>query len=945
MVVDYSLNGGFSFAHTSKEPLGSIEEAEELVKRYLANRNKKQYPTGYASSFSTIIVDITDHSSLLSPTQQGKENHFYLIQLPPLNPLFPSSSSSNETDSKLQEEEDDEIMEEDEDETGSDLKTNLFSFVKMVDSFSRQREITLIQYSQSHLSQFLEELFGGDCVSFSLTLFSQGESSHSFQAAKLSDMLSHINFYPTTSTPQIRGLINKYRSLILGYRQKIDGIKGGGGGGEEDKMKGFGMNMLENEIKKNDQLQNRILGLEKDVYDGKMQEHQLKLDGADVLSKQKEFEEKYKEMMVGLREEKNLRLKSEEEKLMLTRSLLEVQLHEVENQKGFEKVKFDLKMEIQELNEVILDYETKLMEVTKERDELNMQVEKMMSDLKENELIIGEFNEERTKKEAMIEELEESCEELRTHVFQLTSLSNSLTEEKNKSTEMYRQLVKEYEDIKEDLLVKESTLEETKVERDEFEKRIQEYENQRKKMEIDNQTLVLRCDSLKVDFDKKLNEIVRDQDFQVRKVKNQSQEELGILKNELEILQIRARKEMRRRKDAEADFQNSEKEVDHLKHENDKLEGELASTRRKYIERFRKLQSNPEDSIPSTRPDDNRKSYEEEKKEIDNSDVVHDDDNSISDQVNILLIDREERMKLKIESLSGNLLGMMKRDKILVSHCRNLFYLLHDNVPNALDDPSLEEISDLINKPIDQFGEEEKGVTIHDETELTLNEKILYFQSQIKDKDNEISIINHKEFQLGEEVRNLESLLRRERKQFGDEIDNLQFKLSILTDEKEGMIDQISQFATKDTKNDSSVKSIERKRDAEASYLTTKLNQANRKEILLKRKIKELEIETDGMRERLMSADYLKTIELQEENGNLRKKIEELESHLTNTERDETANRNDILYQRVTSLESENVILISKNSRLEHDLQEMESNLKETVLRFKTRIHELTYES
>lgn len=395
-------------------------------------------------------------------------------------------------------------------------------------------------FESSQLTKLLKESLGGNSYTLALFSLANGDYKGSLASLKLMSFIKNVVNFPVLNEGNLLGLLQKYRNEVKKARD-LSSIEGG-----------FGLNYDTRILEEQKRL------LEEDVSRIKQLEQNEKL--AERLS---ELREKYNMLVKSKANLQSELIKSEEEKLQISKALIELQIENTKLLESLHQEQYSLGNRLVGQEAEITGFQAKEQKAMEIIQELQEKLETALEDKKdlETEFVVLRKNfssviEEKEKLESRVEELHLELINLSNEKKVLEKEIGGIGEKNSASEKRAALLAKDYERMKEDLAVLKA-----------------EYENM--KNQVARQGLEIKKDGNDIDEIEKLT-------FEFDQRRGQVKNRMVGLESERRELITKNRHLLRKMEMLTLSSAECQKVVEDLRAENQKLSTQLEETRSVY---------------------------------------------------------------------------------------------------------------------------------------------------------------------------------------------------------------------------------------------------------------------------------------------------------------------------------------------------------------------------
>ena len=260
---------------------------------------------------------------------------------------------------------------------GPDPSRGILAVAECVKTLATPERRDYAHYEASVITRVLQEALGGNCYTAAVLHMRDDDAANSATTAHFGQLLSSVHNYPVENNDKARGIIRKHRvryiqlaneNQMLKQQIELGAVGGGPGVQGEAEREGLRKRMhdLEGELLR-EREEHSKLGMERDRIEGRMRELRVALERAidDKHDAQRDL------------------LKSEEERLEVSKGLIEFHIEHVKKTEEAETTKFVLESRVIELEAELLALDIKR--------ETHMAIQKDVDDL-QTELITVRAN-------------------------------------------------------------------------------------------------------------------------------------------------------------------------------------------------------------------------------------------------------------------------------------------------------------------------------------------------------------------------------------------------------------------------------------------------------------------------------------------------------------------------------------------------------------------------
>nr|XP_039262238.1 coiled-coil domain-containing protein 78-like [Styela clava] len=284
------------------------------------SRNTNVVDFGPVKNFSTVVFQL-DLTMMTNDNPLPNRSKFTVIRMPGMEKLSEDLSRT-----RLRE--------------GPTLSKSVIAFNQLSADLARQQEPErVINYGESKLTSLLEDTLGGNCKTRVICCLPPTNSNPDVMSAILTGcgLLTEVKNYPILNDSLAQNLITQYRTRIDASLQHggfdLGGASGGGGG-----------------ILSRTELQDQLLKITTDNT-------QLRERNDRLFQRLEQVQEKLTDLAKSKSELSTKLVASEEDKLKVSKGLVELQLENNRLSEEYEAENFDLKNKILSLENQLVEFE------------------------------------------------------------------------------------------------------------------------------------------------------------------------------------------------------------------------------------------------------------------------------------------------------------------------------------------------------------------------------------------------------------------------------------------------------------------------------------------------------------------------------------------------------------------------------------------------------------
>ena len=277
---------GYVVHGLTRHVCSNVEEIKAKVEYGKKSRKTQIFSTGPASESAGAIFElILKQEEGDSPqSMQSTLSRILFVDVPPTTPLVAGAEKTRK-------------------DKGPMLAKSLFAFVDICKALASKQKRMSAPFEQSTLTSVLHDSLGANSIIMCLAALCQGEPEVSNKTLKLLSLFKKITSYPVENTELTQGILMKYRTSVANLLDRIEELKiEQAAAPKEDKA------ALE-----------RLKELEEKLLNANIEGSTAKEDGAKVYRMLELFKAKYSKLVEDKANQAQELIKSEEEKLGISR--------------------------------------------------------------------------------------------------------------------------------------------------------------------------------------------------------------------------------------------------------------------------------------------------------------------------------------------------------------------------------------------------------------------------------------------------------------------------------------------------------------------------------------------------------------------------------------------------------------------------------------------------
>jgi coiled-coil domain-containing protein 78 len=338
-------------------PMTDIRELKAVFARGSGARSLGQRDFGPESKFATAIfsVDLTVFRTTPgSKSRETAKGKMIFAEIPGTESLSGEVSALAQRQGML-------------------LNRSLMSLKNIARTLSNPQgeAADFINFEQSKLTHLLRDSLCANSGTMVVACARQGQTKESIETMDLCELLQRSETFPVCNKDFEQGLIRRMRIRAQSLRDQIVDIMEGKGIGGKDAQK--------NE----DALRGKLESVQEGAVRDKLEIIKLREDNKTVYAKLQEFRKRYNELVnskAGLQEQL---LKSEEEKLRVSKALVDLQIENNDLVERSEADKYELVTKLLNAENDILEMEMKEQKKVQSTDDLESKIKSLTKEKKD----------------------------------------------------------------------------------------------------------------------------------------------------------------------------------------------------------------------------------------------------------------------------------------------------------------------------------------------------------------------------------------------------------------------------------------------------------------------------------------------------------------------------------------------------------------------------------
>jgi len=399
---------------------------------------------------------------------------------------------------------------------GNYLSKSLFSFVNVCKALSSKKTSMKAPFEQSSFTNVLHDNVGAASIVMCLGCIAQGEPKVSIQTMKLLGYLKKIQSYPVENDEITQGILVKYRTVIGNLIDSYEALKV-----ESQSAPKEDLAALE-----------RLKKLEEDLLKEKIGSTTAKEDGAKVYRMLELFKSKYTKLVEDKARQAQELIKSEEQKLAISKTLIDLKLQYSEMNEKQEEEKYLLETQKMNAKNQVSDLEIKLADTKEQLETSRAKEHTAVNDKDEAKLALTVMNDENIALKEKVNALNDKGVELGAEVVTLLNQKEQFTKMNASLSAKLETAVTKIEDLEADVAKSKKSLVELNEVLDKVKVELEETRGEKLKVELELQQANVSFEKGRVDSEKANQELLRQRDLELFGVRKSAEEELSSMKRE-----------------------------------------------------------------------------------------------------------------------------------------------------------------------------------------------------------------------------------------------------------------------------------------------------------------------------------------------------------------------------------------------------------------------------
>ncbi|GBG23894.1 Coiled-coil domain-containing protein 78 [Hondaea fermentalgiana] len=459
---------------------------------------------------------------------------------------------------------------------GPTLGKSIMTLQSVAEALERDEQDFAL-FSESKLTQLLENGLAGNSISLCLAVIRQGEGQVSAAALQLVELLRHGATYPTINDERVQGLLRRYRLQINRLRDELSIVAGRGGA-----------RAYVNSASRSDgdaqDFAVKIHELEGRVVRDNLEKLRIKEEKEKIYAKLVEFREKYNALVEQKSSIQASSIKGEEEKLKISKALLDLR---IENNKLVERAeaeKYELVTKLLNAENEVLQHEMRQEAHEKSTTALKQQLQDATRKVETTASDLVQLKDSYARIEAQFKEEIAKNEELGVELLTLVNQKNALlkeAEELRKERAALSDQAKDANARMAKLAAEKTSLDEALTQ---ARQNADDLKAQALKVQLEMQRKQVDFETRSLDLEKNAADYARERDSEVTQLKTRLESELKRNETQREHLDAEARElraafkaSARNIKDLESQLAEKTDEASLLRTENAQLAAKIAT--------------------------------------------------------------------------------------------------------------------------------------------------------------------------------------------------------------------------------------------------------------------------------------------------------------------------------------------------------------------------------
>jgi len=547
---------GYCVHGMTKYVVGSAEELKAKLDYGRNSRNVAMFSTGPANESTGAIFEVVlrQEEGDTPNSMQTMLSRILFVDTPPTTPLVAGPEKTRK-------------------KKGPDLAKSLFSFVDVCKALASKQRRMNAPFESSTFTTVLHDSIGADSLVLCLATLCQGEPEVSSKTMKLLSHFKKINNYPIENTELTQGIMIKYRTAISNLLDRIEELKvEHAAAPKEDKAALERLKMLEESLLKSN-------------HEGATAQE----DGAKVYRMLELFKAKYSKLVEDKAKQAEELILSEEQKLEISKALLDLKLEFSEANEKFQNEKYALELKASNKETQLQDTQIKLtdtMNLLKDSQTAEQEARRAQKEMQEE--LQKKVNESTAFKEKY-KASKESGTELGTEVATLVNQKEQFTKMNASLNAQLETAMGKIASLESEVNKNEEAIERLDEDFARAKAELEETHAQKNKVELQLTSQKVGFEQARLDEKQNTADFVRQRDSELFSVRKASEEEVAAIRREKEDItrqnsklegQVRAL--VRKIRDMENNLQRV-KDDSYSKNNNSKrLEAQLNDAREGY---------------------------------------------------------------------------------------------------------------------------------------------------------------------------------------------------------------------------------------------------------------------------------------------------------------------------------------------------------------------------
>eukprot|EP00003_Mantamonas_plastica_P002705 TRINITY_DN1206_c0_g2_i10.p1 TRINITY_DN1206_c0_g2~~TRINITY_DN1206_c0_g2_i10.p1 ORF type:complete len:879 (-),score=332.36 TRINITY_DN1206_c0_g2_i10:832-3468(-) len=459
---------------------------------------------------------------------------------------------------------------------------SLANIVRKLGRSNRSQDV-FVNYRQSKLTALLEDALGGNCITSVICALRRDDAEGSLATAELCQLMRNIRNFPLLNDGTVQAILGKYRTSIKQLREELLMSQEVSAGGN-----GFGGG---NDEQQSAQLM-KIHDLEGQIVQENLEKAQLLEEKEQMYRKLVELRDKYNALVESKTDLKSNLIEQEEEKLHVSKALLELQIENTKLQESRETDKYEMVNKLLTAENDLLEMQMKHEGTEKKMEELEKMCEGLVNEKKALAMEFVAVKENLLTMENELEVEKAKNQEVGLELLTLVNAKEQLTRERDS----LRNAKDGFSNNSEQMNNEVGRLRESNQKYDkELRKRREEVESLRSqliKKQLEQEQVLVQFESMKVELERRVVTNMREKDQQMNKVQKDADRQVQDSQAKAETLMMANRnlereyKQLSRRtQQVEQELQEQTKELQESQNNVEQLEKKTRDLEDRFLQK------------------------------------------------------------------------------------------------------------------------------------------------------------------------------------------------------------------------------------------------------------------------------------------------------------------------------------------------------------------------